>query len=311
MNRFKGFLYGMIASSTFGLLPLFTLPIRAEGTLVESILTYRMLLASLLVAVLMLVRRMSFRVELRELAWYAWLGFFYYGSATLLFQSYGIMPSGMATTLHFLYPVAVTLIMAIVFRQRPSIVTLIAIALALTGVALLSLQSGTLATPVPIVVTLLVLLSGFSYATYLVTMNNVRRMREAPNLKLTFYVLLFSALYFYVHTQLTGGLQPVQSSTSWVRLLLMAFLPTLVSNLALVRAVKSIGSTLTSVLGAMEPLTAILVGILVFGEPLSTAMAIGMVLIIAAVSLIVLSPLLDKRIADRLERLSKHRPPRQ
>ena len=84
----------------------------------------------------------------------------------------------------------------------------------------------------------------------------------------------------------------------------MALLPTLVSNLALVRAIKSIGSTLTSVLGAMEPLTAIIIGILVFDETVTGVMALGTLLILAAVTLIVLSPLLDKRIADRLKRLA-------
>ena len=116
MNKFKGFLYGMTASATFGLLPLFTLPTMAEGMKTDSILSYRMMFASLLVAVLMKVRGVSFAVGLRELRWLVFLGFFYYGSAALLFQGYGSMSSGMATTLHFLYPVGVTLIMALALQ---------------------------------------------------------------------------------------------------------------------------------------------------------------------------------------------------
>ena len=77
----------------------------AEGMTTDSILCYRMLFASLLVAVLMMVRRVNFSVGLRELSWLVLLGFFYYGSATLLFQAYGSMSSGMADALHFLYPV--------------------------------------------------------------------------------------------------------------------------------------------------------------------------------------------------------------
>ena len=85
MNKFKGFLFGMTASSTFGLLPLFTLPIMSEGLTTNSILCYRMLFASVLVAVLMQVRKIAFRTNLRELLWFAFLGFFYYGSASLPF----------------------------------------------------------------------------------------------------------------------------------------------------------------------------------------------------------------------------------
>ena len=303
MNRFQGFFFGMLASSTFGLLPLFTLPIMAGGMTTDSILTYRMFFASMLIALLMKLRRISFQVSLKELGWFAFLGFFYYGSAALLFQAYGGMSSGMATTLHFLYPVGVTLIMALVFKQKPSPFTLVAIVLALSGVALLSLRGGATEST-SLVSILLVLLSGLCYAIYLVTVNNVPLLRAQDNQKLTLYVLLSAGVFFFVNAILGQGLQPIGDVKSGGLLLLMALLPTLVSNLALVRAIKSIGSTLTSVLGAMEPLTAIIIGILVFEEKVTGVMALGTLLILAAVTLIVLSPLLDKRIADRLKRLA-------
>lgn len=303
MNRFRGFFFGMLASSTFGLLPLFTLPIMAGGMTTDSILTYRMFFASMLVALLMKLRRISFQVSLKELGWFAFLGFFYYGSAALLFQAYGGMSSGMATTLHFLYPVGVTLIMALVFKQKPSPFTLVAIVLALSGVALLSLRGGATEST-SLVSILLVLLSGLCYAIYLVTVNNVPLLRAQDNQKLTLYVLLSAGVFFLVNASLAEGFQPIGDVKSGGLLLSMALLPTLVSNLALVRAIKSIGSTLTSVLGAMEPLTAIIIGILVFDETVTGVMALGTLLILAAVTLIVLSPLLDKRIADRLKRLA-------
>ena len=303
MNRFQGFFFGMLASSTFGLLPLFTLPIMAGGMTTDSILTYRMFFASMLIALLMKLRRISFQVSLKELGWFAFLGFFYYGSAALLFQAYGGMSSGMATTLHFLYPVGVTLIMALVFKQKPSPFTLVAIVLALSGVALLSLRGGATEST-SLVSILLVLLSGLCYAIYLVTVNNVPLLRAQDNQKLTLYVLLSAGVFFLVNASLAEGFQPIGDVKSGGLLLSMALLPTLVSNLALVRAIKSIGSTLTSVLGAMEPLTAIIIGILVFDETVTGVMALGTLLILAAVTLIVLSPLLDKRIADRLKRLA-------
>jgi membrane protein len=263
-----------------------------------------MFLACLFVLILMRVRGVSLRTNLKELRWFAFLGFFYYGSAALLFQGYHTMSSGMATTLHFLYPIGTTLIMAIVFRQRTSIYTVIAIALGLSGVSLLSLRGGVGQTT-SIIGILLVLLSGLSYAIYLVTVNNVRRLREMDNLKLTFYAIFFSGIFFLTDTLLSGGIQPIPSRGAIVNLLLLALLPTLISNLALVRAIKSIGSTLTSVLGAMEPLTAIVMGVLFLGEQVSSVMLLGVILILSAVTIIVLSPLLDKNIADRLKRFAK------
>ena len=307
MNKFKGFLYGIVASSTFGLLPLFTLPVMGEGLTTFSILSYRMLFASILVAVLMLIGRVSFATNLKELRWFAVLGFLYYGSAALLFQAYGGMASGLATTLHFMYPVSVTIIMALVYKQRPSVVTICAIILSLVGVALLCLRESSTGVS-SLLSVFLVLLSGVCYAVYLVLVSTVRRINQQNSQKLTFYVLMFSGAFFMLSTLQGGGLQIIPSASAGINLLLMATLPTLLSNLALVRSVKSIGSTLTSVLGAMEPLTAIIVGILVFDESLRGLMIVGIILILVSVSLIVLSPLLDKRIAERLQRLARNKP---
>lgn len=309
MNKFKGFLYGIMASSTFGLLPLFTLPVMGEGLTTFSILSYRMLFASILVAVLMLIGRVSFATNLKELRWFAVLGFLYYGSAALLFQAYGGMASGLATTLHFMYPVSVTVIMALVYKQRPSVVTICAIILSLVGVALLCLRGSSTGVS-SLLSVFLVLLSGVCYAVYLVLVSTVKRINQQNSQKLTFYVLMFSGAFFMLSTLQGGGLQIIPSVSAGINLLLMATLPTLLSNLALVRSVKNIGSTLTSVLGAMEPLTAIIVGILVFDESLRGLMIVGIILILVSVSLIVLSPLLDKRIADRLQRLARNKPTR-
>ena len=307
MNKFKGFLYGIVASSTFGLLPLFTLPVMGEGLTTFSILSYRMLFASILVAVLMLIGRVSFATNLKELRWFAVLGFLYYGSAALLFQAYGGMASGLATTLHFMYPVSVTIIMALVYKQRPSVVTICAIILSLVGVALLCLRESSTGVS-SLLSVFLVLLSGVCYAVYLVLVSTIRRINQQNSQKLTFYVLMFSGAFFMLSTLQGGGLQIIPSSSAGINLLLMATLPTLLSNLALVRSVKNIGSTLTSVLGAMEPLTAIIVGILVFDESLRGLMIVGIILILVSVSLIVLSPLLDKKIAERLQRLARNKP---
>ena len=307
MNKFKGFLYGIVASSTFGLLPLFTLPVMGEGLTTFSILSYRMLFASILVAVLMLIGRVSFATNLKELRWFAVLGFLYYGSAALLFQAYGGMASGLATTLHFMYPVSVTVIMALVYKQRPSLVTICAIILSLVGVALLCLRESSTGVS-SLLSILLVLLSGVCYAVYLVLVSTVKRINQQNSQKLTFYVLMFSGAFFMLSTLQGGGLQIIPSASAGINLLLMATLPTLLSNLALVRSVKNIGSTLTSVLGAMETLTAIIVGILVFDESLRGLMVVGIILILVSVSLIVLSPLLDKRIAERLQRLARNKP---
>lgn len=87
-------------------------------------------------------------------------------------------------------------------------------------------------------------------------------------LLLTFYVFLFGGILLFIGTETISQLQPISKWHTAGNLILLALIPTVVSNLALVRAVKSIGSTLTSVLGAMEPVTAVCVGIFLFGGSL-------------------------------------------
>ena len=306
--NFRGFLSGMASSCTFGMLHLFTLPIMAAGLSVNSILIYRMLIASGAMALLMLMKRIPFRISWKALGWCMLLGLCYYGSATLLFQGYATMSTGVATTLHFLYPVFVTVIMAFFFKQKTSKFTIIAIVLALTGISLLSIGRGGGTGNATAASIIMVLLSGLAYALYIVLVNNVRVLRRRNNIKLAFYALLCSNVYFVLHSAIAGeGIHVVPSAWAWLNLTLLALLPTLLSNLALMYAIKSIGSTLTSVLGAMEPLTALVIGMIVFGEAFTFQIGVGVVLILVAVTLIILSPIFDANIASRLERFAKNR----
>ena len=282
--NFRGFLAGMASSATFGMLPLFTVPVMAVGLSVNNILCYRMFIVSIAMAILMLIKRIPFHISLKALGWCMVLGLCYYGSATLLFQGYATMSTGVATTLHFLYPVFVTLIMAFVFKQRTSPFTIVAIILALTGICLLSIGRGGGTGNATAASIVMVLLSGLAYA------------------------LMCSNVYFIIHAFVIGeGIHAVPTTVAWINLICLALLPTLVSNLALMYSIKSIGSTLTSVLGAMEPLTALIIGVIVFGEQFNRQIGIGVILILIAVTLIILSPIFDKNIAARLERFAKNK----
>ena len=106
--------------------------------------------------------------------------------------------------------------------------------------------------------------------------------------KLAFYVFIVSTLLFAVKAMSNEGIQPVPDALSWINLFLLAVVPTVISNITLVLAVHHIGGTLTSVLGAMEPVTAVCVGIFLFGEAFTTSIGVGIALIIVAVMVIIL-----------------------
>lgn len=286
MNKINGFLYGLLSSASFGLIPLFTIPAMRQGMEFWSILLYRFLFAMLALAGILLLDKQSFRIRRKEILPLLWLAFLYDTSAVFLFWGYKFMASGVATTIHFMYPVLTTLIMMLFFREKKSFWRMGAIALAVSGVFFLSQgdKTGTI-TGIGIFI---VLLSALDYALYLVSVSQMKRL-EMKGLKMTFYVFLFGGMLLFIGTQVSGiGLQAIPDRITLGNLVMLALVPTVISNLALVRAIKNISSTLTSVLGAMEPVTAVCVGILIFGEPFTSSIAIGIMLIISAVTVIIL-----------------------
>lgn len=295
MSNLKGFSYGLATSVTFGLIPLFTLPLMAKGMKFDSILFYRFLFAALALTGNMFLKKESFRIEKKDRPVLIVLGFFYTGSAMFLFWGYGFMAAGIATTLHFTYPIFVTLLMWAFFGEKASWITWLAIGLAICGVACLSIGDSDIQLSASGVA--IVLLSAVAYALYIVTVNQ-SRVRHMAGHKLTFYVFIVSTLLFFVKIQIGGALQPIPDTASFINLLLLAFVPTVVSNITLVQAVHHIGSTLTAVLGAMEPVTAVGVGVCLFGEPFTPHLAFGIFLIIVAVTLIILSKYIRRSLRE-------------
>ena len=304
-NNLKGFAYGIATSVTFGLIPLFTLPLMEKGMRFDSILFYRFLFAAIALSGMLLAKKESFRTEMRNLPILILLGAFYTGSAMFLFcETFFIFGGGeIPTTLHFTYPIFVTLFMLFVFKEKTSWITLLAIGLAICGVARLSIDGGEMRLNGLGVI--IVLLSAVAYALYIVTVNK-SRVHDMPGRKLTFYVFIVSTSLFFIKAQAGTGIQPIPDLPSFINLVLLAFLPTVVSNITLVQAVHHIGSTLTSVLGATEPVTAVCVGVLVFGEPFTPHLALGILLIIVAVTLIILSKYIQKNLHEA-KRLFKAR----
>lgn len=287
MNKLNGILWGMLSGASFGLIPLFTIPLMSEGFTTDSILFYRFAFSALILGVLLLARGESFKITFRQVIRFFILGVFYMGSAFFLLWGYEFMPAGIATTIHFLYPVCVLLLMMLFFGERVSLSNFGAVILAVFGVVLLSASQGA-SEAVSTKGMVIVVTSALTYALYII---GVKKMGLAniDSFKLSFYVLLFTALLFGVKAVVFGdGVMPLHGVASVTNVLLLALVPTVVSNFALIRSIKTVGSTTTSILGALEPMTAVTVGVLVFSEPLNMNHIMGIMLIITAIVIIVL-----------------------
>ncbi len=303
--KVKGFMYGVATSVTFGLIPLFTLPLMQKGMASDSILFYRFITATAALALIMVVKKESFKVIWRDLGVIMLLAVFYTASSMFLLYGYESMGAGVATTLHFTYPVFVTLLMFALFREKASWVTWTAVVLAIAGVAKLSLNGTELRLdPAGVGV---VLLSAVGYASYIIAVNK-SRVRDMHSRKLAFYVFVFTTLMFAVKNCLGDGVQPLPDAVSTVNVVLLAVAPTVISNITLLLAVRNIGGTLTSILGALEPVTAVCIGAIVFGEDFTLSEAVGITLILAAVVLVILNRSIKENLTQLLKRIRPRHP---
>ncbi|WP_455601666.1 DMT family transporter [Bacteroides rodentium] len=280
----KGYILGSIAAATYGMNPLFALPLYKTGMDPDSVLFFRYLFAIPLLGIMIKARGRTFKIQRKETFPLIIMGLLVALSSLTLFQSYNYMAAGIASTLLFVYPIMVALIMAFAFKEKLALQTIVCMLLALGGIGLLykSEDGSTLS----LIGTLLVFASALSYAIYIVGINQTT-LKNVATLKVTFYVLLFGLSLFAVRLLYSGVLNTPDQWYLWGNLLALAVFPTAISFLCTTSAIQYIGSTPTAILGALEPVTAIIFGITVFGESLTVRESIGLVMIIVAVTLVI------------------------
>lgn len=280
----KGYILGTIAAATYGMNPLFALPLYKAGMNPDSVLFFRYLFAIPLLGIMLKARRRNFKINRNEILPLAVLGLFVALSSLSLFQSYNYMDAGIASTLLFVYPIMVALIMAFVFKEKLTLQTGLCILLALGGIGLLYKSSD--GSTLSLTGTMLVFTSSLSYAIYLVGINQ-SSLKNMATLKVTFYVLLFGLTLFISRLYFNHNLHLPNEWYLWGNLLALAVFPTAISFLCTTGAIQYIGSTPTAILGALEPVTAIFFGITVFGETLTFRESVGLILIIIAVTFVI------------------------
>lgn len=298
-----GYLYAALAAASYGTNPIFAKPLYADGMNPDSVLLFRYVFGFLLLALMMCYNgwrrgdiKGAFRVSRHTLPQLVLMGILMALSSLTLFVSYNYMPVGIASTLLFIYPILVAVIMTLCFHERMSWLVVVCLLLATTGIALLCKSDEPTATvevvPEASVVSpfmvglLLVMLSSLSYAIYLVGLNKTR-LRTVASMPVTLYVIFFGMFLFVGRLLISSPFTIPEHPIMWLNLVALGLLPTVVSLIFTAKAIQNIGSTQTALFGALEPVTAVVLGILLLGETISLREFIGMVLILGAVTMVV------------------------
>lgn len=285
-NAIIGYPAGIITGITYGLNPLFAVPLMNNGASIESILFFRYTFAVVLLAAFLILTRQSFRITARQAGVLLALGLLYTSSSIFLFEAYNYIASGLATTLIFLYPVLVAIIM-VFLRVVPSWPVWLSIAATFGGVIIMTQGSGgDSLNPIGVALSLG---SALVYALFIVIINRSKAIAQISNTLLTFYSLTVGAIVFlgkisFSEAPISAG---ITTGGDWLNIAGLALLPTIVSTATLAIATRNIGATKASVLGVFEPITAILIGTLMFGEPLTTNILLGIGIAIVAVTFMI------------------------
>lgn len=288
--RRNGIFYAAISSASFGFSPLFSLGLLAAGLSGFDVLSYRWLIAGIVLMVYAICKKKTLRLSSFDEAWKIILlsALRSVTSVTLLI-GYANISSGIASTINFMYPVVVALCMMLFFGDRKSPVDIAAIAVSIFGVYLLASGDSLIVeggnTSLGLACSFI---SAFSFAAYYILMKRLRA-DKIEVVKFTTWIMMLSAAYFIIcSVAIDGKITMVSDGKCWLYILGLGLWSTMVSNFTGVKAVRRIGPTMTSILGALQPLTAVVLGVLFLNEHLYLKSLIGIMLILSAVTVVVM-----------------------
>ena len=283
-DKVKGYIYGIIAAASYGTNPIFAKPLYDDGMNPDSVLMFRYLLAIPMMMILIISKRQSFTIPRGSIGLLGVLGILMALSSLTLFASYLYMPVGIASTMLFVYPIMVALIMSLIFHEKLTSRTMLCLVLALAGISLL--YKGEDGATLSLWGTVLVMLSSLSYAIYMVMINRTSA-RTLNSMKVTLYVLISGVFLFFFRLFFFSELTLPEHLWSWLNVLGVAFFPTAVSFYCIAKSIQYVGSTNTAILGALEPVTAVFLGMIILGEMVTVRESIGMIMILGAVTILV------------------------
>ena len=288
--KLNGIFYASVSSASYGFSPLFSLGLLAAGLSDFDVLSYRWLIAGIVLMIYALCKKKSLRLNSFDEVWKVVLlsALRAITSVTLLI-GYANISSGIASTINFMYPVIVTICMMLFFGEKRSLADIAAIGVSIFGVYLLASGDSIIVeggnTRLGLICSLI---SAFSFAAYYIVMKQVRA-DKIEVVKFTTWIMMLSALYFIVCAFIfEGRITLVKDFGSWLNILGLGLWATMVSNITGVKAIRRIGPTHTSILGALQPVTAVILGVLFLGEHLYLRSCIGITLILMAVSVVVM-----------------------
>lgn len=287
--RINGIFYAIISSASFGFSPIFSLSLIAAGLSNFDVLSYRWATAAIVLMIYAFCKKKSLKLSSFDELWkVVLLSILRSITSVTLLIGYANIASGIASTINFMYPVVVALCMMLFFGEQKSPINFISILASIFGVYLLASGDGLKVADGNTALGLTCsIISALSFAAYYLLMK-ITRADKIEVVKFTTWIMMLSAVYFVICAFIFDGkLTIVTDGRQWLNIAGLGLWSTMVSNFTGVKAVRRIGPTLTSILGALQPLTAVILGVLFLDEHLGITTITGITIILITVTLIV------------------------
>ena len=278
----KGYLFAVLSAIIYGCMPLMAKHIYADGVNPFTLVFLRNFFSLIPLALLAYREKKALKVPaklLPSIGLISLLGCCV--TPILLFSSYQFIPSGTATVFHFIYPAVVVISEILFLKNKPQIGNIISVILCIFGISLFY----TPGQPLDITCSALAICSGFTFAAYVILLSHFDN-RKVSGFLFCFYVATASAIFAFLVCIFTGNLALPASALGWGLCILFSLLVTTGAVALFQQSAFLIGSERTSILSTLEPITSVIIGVIIFGEPLGLRTVAGSVLVVIASILI-------------------------
>ncbi|OPJ64036.1 DMT family transporter [Clostridium oryzae] len=276
MNNYKGIVYALLSSVAFGIMPILARVAYINGSNPTTVLVFRFIISTLVLFLYLKYIKIEISLK-KEQIFLLLINTIGYTITTLaLFISYNYLGAGLATTLHFIYPVVVCIVGFIFFKNKMSTRKIISLLLAATGIYLLAAFKNS---TINVLGISLALFSGVAYGFTMIGLN-LKPIRNLDNRVVTMYICFGSSIGTALYGLLNNSITLNFNFKAVICYLGISVISTIVSIILLLKATKIIGVSSSAILGTFEPIVSIFLGVLFLGERLSIVLLIGSVFIL-------------------------------
>lgn len=281
MKNSKGIFYVVLSSLSFGIMPILAKLAYSRGMTTYSVLFLRFSFAAVMLFCYLILKKISFRMNKKQTFMIIILGVFGYSATALsLFISYRYISAGLATSIMYIYPVIVTILSFFIYKDKLTFTKIIALLLCITGVFIMAGKASGSFNLKGIIFALMS--SGF-YSFYVMGAS-YSEVEKINSYLMTFYLSIISCIVMFImgestHTMDLGMITPY----SFICVLLLAFISTVVALMAFLQGVRLIGPANASILSTLEPVASLILGWLILKENITFRITLGCIFVLTSV----------------------------